>query len=279
MSSFIDQVRKKKRKFIKDLGGRVLWKLEKIMTNYSKVSTEPFLDPYQFDWAGHLENNWRIIRDELDQILRYKENIPRFQDISEDQKSISKDDDWRTFFLFGFGYKAEVNCSVCPETTRLIESIPGMTTAFFSILNPGKHIPEHRGVFKGFLRYHLGLKVPQQAECCRIRVNGITAHWQEGKGMLFDDTYPHEVWNDTDETRVVLLLDVKRPLTFPANLLNNVLIGMIKHTGYVQDAKKNQEVWEKKIELRKEKMKSLSESKTETTHDLSAAENVSNHNK
>ncbi|MGK7370147.1 MAG: aspartyl/asparaginyl beta-hydroxylase domain-containing protein [Candidatus Halalkalibacterium sp. M3_1C_030] len=212
MSTLIDQVKTKKRKFVKDLGGNVLWKLERIMTKYSRVSNAPVLDSYQFEWASLLEQNWRIIREELDQVLLYKESIPRFQDISEDQQSISKDDDWRTYFLYGFGYKAEINCSRCPETTRLIESIPGMTTAFFSILNPGKHIPEHRGVFKGFLRYHLGLKVPQQADKCRIRVDDITAHWQEGKGMLFDDTYLHEVWNDTDETRVVLLLDVIRPL-------------------------------------------------------------------
>lgn len=251
MSTLIDQVKTKKRKFVKDLGGNVLWKLERIMTKYSRVSNAPVLDSYQFEWASLLEQNWRIIREELDQVLLYKESIPRFQDISEDQQSISKDDDWRTFFLYGFGYKAEINCSRCPETTRLIESIPGMTTAFFSILNPGKHIPEHRGVFKGFLRYHLGLKVPQQADKCRIRVDDITAHWQEGKGMLFDDTYLHEVWNDTDETRVVLLLDVIRPLKFPANVLNRMLISMIKHTGYVQDAKKNQEAWERKFEIKK----------------------------
>lgn len=238
-----------------------MWKLEKIMSAHSKVSTDPFLDPYQFEWATLLEQNWRIIREELDHILQYKENIPRFQDISEDQKSISKDDDWRTYFLYGFGYKAEINCSKCPETTRLIESIPGMTTAFFSILNPGKHIPEHRGVFKGFLRYHLGLKVPRQAKNCRIRVDGQTAHWQEGKGMLFDDTYLHEVWNDTDETRVVLLLDIKRPLRFPANVLNNILINMIKHTGYVQDAKKNQEAWERKFETDGQEMGGASESR------------------
>ena len=249
MSTFIEQFKKKRRNFVKDLGGKVLWKLETIMTNYSKVSTAPFLDPDNFEWTTNLEQNWRIIQQELDQVLRHKEYIPRFQDISEDQKSISKDDDWRTFFLYGFGYKAKINCSKCPETTRLIESIPGMTTAFFSILNPGKHIPEHRGVFKGFLRYHLALKVPKEAEKCRIRVDGETAHWQEGKGILFDDTYPHEVWNDTDETRVVLLLDIIRPLKFPANLLNRLLINMIKHTGYVQDAKKNQEAWERKFEM------------------------------
>lgn len=177
MPSIIELAKKKKRKMVKDLGGKVLWNLERVMTKFSKIPTTPFLDPYRFDWAKDLENNWQVIRDELDEILKQKESIPRSQDISEDQKSISKDDDWKTFFLYGFGYKAEVNCRRCPETTRLIESVPGMTTAFFSILNPGKHIPRHRGVYKGILRYHLGLKVPEPAEQCRIQVDDITAHW------------------------------------------------------------------------------------------------------
>lgn len=233
---------------VKDLGGKVLWNLERMMTKFSKVSTEPFLDPYQFEWAEDLEADWRLIRSELDMILKHKDILPSFQDISEDQKSISKDDHWKTFFLYGFGYKAQTNCRLCPETTRLIESVPGMITAFFSILSPGKHIPEHRGVFKGIMRYHLGLKVPENAKDCRIRVDEVLAYWQEGKGMLFDDTYQHEVWNNTNEMRVVLLMDVIRPLHFPGNLINKTLINLIKHTGYVQDAKKNQQAWEQKLE-------------------------------
>ena len=247
MPSIIERTKKKKRKMVKDLGGKVLWNLERVMTKFSKIPTTPFLDPYQFDWARMLENNWQVIREELDEILKQKDKLPRFQDISEDQKSISKDDDWKTFFLYGFGYKAEANCLRCPETTRLIESVPGMTTAFFSILNPGKHIPRHRGVYKGILRYHLGLKVPEPAARCRIQVDDITEHWEEGKSMLFDDTYQHEVWNDTQGTRVVLLMDIIRPMRFPGNVINKTLINMIRHTGYVQDAKKNQEAWERKM--------------------------------
>lgn len=247
MARLAEQLRNKKRKFVKDLGGKVLWNLENMMNRFSKVPTTPILDSRQFEWTEGLEENWNLIREELDVILKHKETIPSFQDISEDQKSISKDDNWKTYFLYGFGYKAENNCSQCPETTRLIEDIPGMITAFFSILNPGKHIPEHRGVYKGILRYHLGLKVPEPANLCRMRVDGINTHWKEGQGLLFDDTYKHEVWNDTDGVRVVLLIDVIRPMRFPGNIFNKVLINLVKHTGYVQDAKKNQEAWEQKM--------------------------------
>ncbi|MDX1672319.1 MAG: aspartyl/asparaginyl beta-hydroxylase domain-containing protein [Balneolaceae bacterium] len=247
-----ETIKKKKKKLVKDLGGKALWAIEKIMSKYSKVPTTPFLDPEQFDWVEPLENNWKVMRRELDQILENKEAIPNFQDISEDQKSITQDDDWKTYFLYGFGYKAEQNCERCPETTRLVEQVPGMTTAFFSILEPGKHIPAHRGVYKGFLRYHLGLKVPEPSEQCRIRVEDQYAHWEEGESMVFDDTYDHEVWNDTDGLRAILFMDVIRPMKFPASAINKGIISAIKHTGYIQDAKKNQEAWEEKFEKKAE---------------------------
>ena len=104
---------------------------------------------------------------------------------------------------------------MCPRTAALMREIPGMTTAMFSILSPRKHILDHRGPYKGVLRYHLGLIVPRDAEACRIRVGEDIRHWEEGKSMIFDDTFNHEVWNDTDETRVVLFVDVLRPLPVP----------------------------------------------------------------
>ena len=99
-------------------------------------------------------------------------------------------------------------------------AVPGMQTAMFSILAAGKHIPDHNGPYKGVIRYHLGLKVPRAADRCRIRVGDTIATWREGASLIFDDTYEHEVWNDTDEERVVLFLDIVRPLRFPMNVVN-----------------------------------------------------------
>ena len=56
------------------------------------------------------------------------------------------------------------------------------------MLSPGKHIPAHRGPYKGVLRYHLGLKIPEPREGCRIRVGEEVRHWEEGASLLFDDT-------------------------------------------------------------------------------------------
>lgn len=242
MSSF----KEKKRRLGKDLGGKALWTLEKLIAKTSKVANTPYFDSDLFLWATRLEENHAVIKEELEGLLGHLEKIPSFQQISEDQKSITQDDKWKTYFLYGFGYKAEQNCARCPETTKLIEDIPGMKTAFFSILTPGKHIPEHRGLYKGFIRYHLGVKIPDPHTQCGIKVDGEIRHWREGESLIFDDTYQHEAWNNSDEIRVVLFMDILRPLQFPGNMLNNTLLSLIKRSSFVQDAKKNQEVWEQR---------------------------------
>jgi len=241
-------IKEKKDQLMKDLGGSALWTLEKLIAKTSEVPTTPFFQPDLFDWAQRLEDNHAVIREELDGILEHLDQIPNFQQISSDQKALTQDDKWKTYFLYGFGFKAEQNCARCPETTRLIEDIPGMKTAFFSILAPGKHIPEHRGLYKGFIRYHLGVKIPQPNTQCGIMVDGITRHWEEGGSMFFDDTYKHEAWNNSDEIRVVLFMDILRPLKFPGNVLNDTLLSLIKRSSFIQNAKENQEAWEKKYE-------------------------------
>ncbi len=238
----------KKRQLLLRTGLIILKNIEKLFAKYSRVGDKTFFAPQQFDWTANLEANWRVIRKELDEILKYRDQLPNFQDISVDQARITQDDKWKTFFLYAFGLRSENNCARCPETSKLLEQVPGMTTAFFSILAPHKHIPEHRGPYKGVLRCHLGLLVPEPKTACRIRVGSDVAHWEEGKCLIFDDTFFHEVWNDTEGVRVVLFMDVIRPLRFPVSALNKFIIWLVSLTTFVQDAKKREFAWEKRFD-------------------------------
>ena len=78
-----------------------------------------------------------------------------------------------------------------------------------SLLSPGKHIPPHNGPYKGILRYQLAISVPKEGNC-QLFVDNKPYTWTEGKGVLFDDTYVHEVRNETKETRIAVLLDLRR---------------------------------------------------------------------
>ena len=229
------------------VGKTILHWLEHMISRYSAIDHSFFFDPGYFPWTSTLEDNWHVIRRELDLILESREQLPGFHDISRDQYRLSSDGLWKTFFFYGYGIKMAQNCQRCPMTTQLIEAIPGMKTAFFSIMLPGKHIPEHRGPYKGLLRYQLALKVPQDWKNCRIRVGDQYRHWKEGKSLLFDDSFPHEAWNSTEEVRVILFMDVVRPTKFPVSILNHLLIYLIRWSPYVRDARKNQQQWDERL--------------------------------
>jgi beta-hydroxylase len=248
MSSFYSQLQAKHKQLVLTYGEVLVRQLEDQIARKSLVPNRPFLDTDQFAWVQLLEANWLTIRQELDAVLQQIDRLPNFQEISTDQASITQDDRWKTYFLYAYGYKAEKNCNRCPNTTRLIEQIPGMKTAFFSILLPHKQIPEHRGPYKGLLRYHLALKVPPVDRGCGIQVGQETRYWQEGKSLIFDDTFPHKAWNNTNDLRVILFLDFVRPMQFPFSLLNRGMIQLIAWSPYVQSGKANFLAWERRLE-------------------------------
>jgi len=188
-----------------------------------------FFEPQAvYPWVSEVERSWPVIRRELESVLEHKSDIPAFQEVSPHQVAITSDSLWRSYFFRFYGYRAEDNCRRCPETAKLIESLPGVTSAFFSILEPGKRIPPHTGPHKGVLRYHLGVIVPESTERCAIRVKGEVRPWTEGGSLVFDDWFEHEAWNESEGVRVVLFLDVVRPLPFPLSWLNRFVLDAIR---------------------------------------------------
>ena len=200
-----------------------------------------------FPWTAKLEDNWQVMRKELDQLLARRRDMPDFHQILEPVKTITQDDDWKTFFLIAPGMDCTANQEQCPETTKLLGQVPDIRTAMFSILSPGKHIPPHRGAYNGLLRYHLGLKVPEPHEKCRIRIADKTTVWREGQSLVFDDTFNHEVWNDTEGVRVVLFVDFLRPMKKPYDAINRSLVQLGSLTPQMRKANRQQQEWTKQF--------------------------------
>lgn len=111
---------------------------------------------------------------------------------------------WDTFGLYFKKRKLKNNCLLCPETTKIVESITGMTTAGFSRMAPDTKILPHKGYTSRVLRYHLGLICPDD---CGMRVDNKIHTWKSGVSFVFDDTLEHEAWNNSKTERVILLLD------------------------------------------------------------------------
>ena len=170
------------------------------------VPSKTFYDPSQFEWVQPLEASFLLVKHELQTLLEsecrdFKEYKSEFANVLPG---------WNTFNLFIHGERVEENCRLCPTTVALLESLPRFEKQhiMFSALNPHSHLPPHYGPMNGILRAHLPLVVP---EGCRIRVGNDVRTWQEGKVLVFDDSYNHEVWNDSDQTRVVLFVNFWHP--------------------------------------------------------------------
>ena len=236
---------KRLRKSIARWGDRRRDAIEQWLGRKSLVESTELMSTANFPWIAELEANWETIRRELEGVLPARAGLPALQDLSPLQNTITRDNVWKVFIFDAYGMKSQANRDRCPETARLIDAIPDCEVAFFSVLEPGAHLAAHRGAYKGLIRAHLGLIVPEPSDKVRMNVGAETIHWKEGECVLFDDTYRHEVWNDTDGVRVVLLIDVPRPFPPVLAAVNKSLLRLARLTPFVTDSVKKFRAWEK----------------------------------
>jgi len=172
-----------------------------------------------------LNENIHVIRDELSALLPVMDGVPRYHELDPSQRAISAGEkNWRFLVLHMYRAGSLVpNRERFPRTIALLDRIPNLVGAYFSILEGGKSVPAHRGPYLGYLRYHLALRVPTE-DPPSIRVKDQWYTWREGEGLLFDDSWQHEVVNEAREDRVVLIVDVMRPMPWPLALLNRLVV-------------------------------------------------------
>jgi beta-hydroxylase len=156
-----------------------------------------FYESDSFEFTSRLEDGWQIIRHECD-------CVRQTEWIVWPQPRLGAGNGWTIFGLFVDGQRLDENCRRCPQTACILESVPGITMAGFSLLTAGTRIRPHKGITDRVLRCHLGLTVPNS---CGLCVAGEIRHWQTGKCLVFDDTVEHSAWNDSKENRIVLLVD------------------------------------------------------------------------
>lgn len=216
-------------------GRKIRKPLDRVLTKYSRVGNPSVFEADTFGWATGLEAEWEAIRDEALAVMANDANTPPLRELSPDHRGIARDDHWRCFFIWGYGKRVAQNAALCPRTTAAVERIPGLLSAFYSIHTPGTLVPEHRGVSKTIINCHLPLDVPGEAEVCGIEIDGRTYGWREGETLIFDDTYRHSAWNQTERPRVILLVQFQRPLQFPGSILGGAFLGLLRRSPFVRD--------------------------------------------
>lgn len=209
--------------------------VETLIRLCSKEGRRVYFDTAAFPWTVKLEAATAEIVAELDAVLMDRAAIPAFHEVSPEQRVITDDDRWKSYVFQVFGTRIDRNCRRCPRTAELIDGIPGLRNAMFSILAPGKHIPEHRGPYNGLLRFHLPLKVPSEVNACTIDVAGERRSWSLGRSLIFDDSFPHSVRNESAEERVVLFADFERPLPALLRGINRLVLALLAWTPMIRN--------------------------------------------
>jgi aspartyl/asparaginyl beta-hydroxylase (cupin superfamily) len=170
----------------------------------------PFWDTKQFVSAKILENNAEIIKNEL---LALRDTCGGFIPIGDafncGSNNNNLQNNWKSYHFFWDSREFKENTARCPKTTQIIRSLPDFFGwAFFSAINPGTHIPAHRGPFNLKLTCHLGLV---GLDGCKFRCNDKMQKWEDGKTFIFDDSLEHEAWNNGKQQRIVLIVDLFHP--------------------------------------------------------------------
>ncbi|MDN5925236.1 MAG: aspartyl/asparaginyl beta-hydroxylase domain-containing protein [Xanthomonadales bacterium] len=187
---------------------------------FPDLPSRPFYDQNRFPEHRKLESATTLVREELQAVLQQTQSTlePFFgqeRDVSRLlQASGSRSASWDAFFFHRYGQREQDNCRQCPQTSALLDASPLVgirdhaPEILFSVLRPGTRIMPHRGVTNVRLVTHLPLIVPPD---CALQVGGEPFVWEEGRCVTFDDTYEHEAWNHSDQTRVVLIMDSWNP--------------------------------------------------------------------
>jgi len=205
-----------------------------------------------------LSEHYATIRGECESLIRQKLRIPGMEELTSYTSGGIHQIAWKSF-MFKSGSFIDENCALAPKTAALLERIPGLYTAFFSVLEPYQHIKPHWGYWKGFVRYHLGVVIPDNNADgkCWIRINpeaqdrtqardaieqGERYFWKNGEAVLFDDTFLHDAANESDQVRVVLFLDLARKMPWPLALLNRLFLWIAHQDKSVREIRANAKI-------------------------------------
>ena len=185
---------------------------------YPGLPQTTFYDPRGFDWVAGFEAAAPAMRAEVEQLLAGTESFHPYVEGDANRPNrghaLLGDARWSAFDLWRGGEEVAENARRCPATMAALRTAPlpfiagRSPMALFSQLRPRTHIPPHWGMLNTRLICHIPLIVPPH---CRLRVGNDVREVQAGKAMIFDDSIQHEAWNDSDETRVVLLFEIWRP--------------------------------------------------------------------
>jgi aspartyl/asparaginyl beta-hydroxylase (cupin superfamily) len=196
--------------------------------------SEPwFYDAHKIPWAIDMEEHWDEYKDEIASFIKEKDD--KFLSTSGFYKAIDLKNGWTTlaFLFWGVRISHEFD-KKCPKMADHVRQIPGIVSVSMSRLAPRAQIAEHNGDTNAIMRCHFGVEVPASLPECGFKVNNESRNWEEGKFLVFNDAYRHSAWNNTDERRILIIIDVIRPEFIKSKNLVCAFI-LARHASYLYD--------------------------------------------
>jgi ornithine lipid ester-linked acyl 2-hydroxylase len=163
-----------------------------------------FFNPEDFPWVRELESMYEAIMNEVGELIYGKEEMPP----NLNPPYLSSPDAWRNFYFMNFRWYNHANCVKYPRTFSILQSIPNISFAGITVLEPHSKVLPHIGETNATIRCHFALKIPGKYLDCGIRVNGEDRGYEQGKVLLFSDAHFHTTWNNTNERRFIIVFDV-----------------------------------------------------------------------
>lgn len=174
------------------------------------------------------ERRFDEVRREIDLLLE-KRKLTRYQDI-DPARAAEVSRDWRLYYAYFLWEENESARVDLPVTLEIVKSIPHAINATIAVLEPGVELAAHEGPYAGVLRYHLGVRVPAKNPPS-IRVLNQHYTWKAGESIVIDDVYNHEVFNKSEDIRVILMVDFMRPMNPLAHTVNRLCLKMKNRWG------------------------------------------------
>lgn len=194
---------------------------------------QPIINLDKFHELDEIQNNWEVIKEEVVDLYRQR----YFELTKKPESDGSYDIGFRTFFKYGwskfyikwYGYTHESAKQLCPRTVKILENMPSINGAMFTLMPPGSQLTRHLDPIACSLRYHLGLDTPNSDDCY-INIDGVSYSWRNGEALLFDETYLHYAKNNSDQYRLILMCDVERPMNCIGRFINFLYKGLVRFT-------------------------------------------------
>lgn len=213
LSAFYIHVRGKIRyNFLRQLGDHSTFMapINAVMYLFSNIPNTPYINVNLFPELDVLKEKWELIKEEAESIknLNHIKSSANYDDIGFNSFFRSG---WKRFYLKWYDEFLPSAEHHCPNTVALLKNLPQVNAAMFALLPKGSRLVRHRDPYAGSLRYHLGLITPNSDQC-RIFVDGVPYAWKDGEAVMFDETYIHYAENETEQDRIILFCDIRRPM-------------------------------------------------------------------